>query len=90
MVEPGNIRDTYPIDPESTLGMDVVVLAKFAYNRALAFLNLARKLDGMQPISADGSRELQERVAFVMRDLDIINRIIENHNPDEVHDSDRH
>lgn len=90
MVEPGNIRETYPIDPKSTLGMDVVMLARFAYYKVLNTLDVARKLDGMQPISADGSKELQDRFTIVMQELDIIKRIIINHIPDEVHDSDRH
>lgn len=90
MVEPGNIRDTYPIDPKSTLGMDVVMLSRFIYDMTLTCLDLARKLDGMQPIKPDGSAELQDRVTIVMQELDIIKRIIVNHIPDEIHDSDRH
>ncbi len=90
MVEPGNIRDTYPINPDSTLGMDVVMLTRFAYDKVVACLDFARKLDSMQPIKTNGSAELQDRMAIVMQELDIIKRIIINHIPDEVHDSDRH
>lgn len=88
MVEPGNIRETYPINPDGTLGMDVVMLARFAYYKVLNTLDVARKLDGMQPINADGSMELQDRFTIVMQELDIIKRIILNHIPDEIHDSD--
>lgn len=90
MIEPGNTRETYPIDPKNTLGMDVVMLARFAYDKSLTCLELARKLDGMQPIRMDGSTELQDRISVVMQELDLIKRIIINHIPDEVHDSDRH
>lgn len=90
MIEPGNIRETYPVDPKSTLGMDVVMMARFAYDKAYTCLDLARKLDGMQPIKTDGSKELQDRIAIVLQELDIVKRIIINHIPDEVHDGDRH
>lgn len=90
MVEPGNIRETYPIDPESTLGMDVVMLVRLARSKVLYCLEQARRLDGMQPISPVGSMELQDRMSVVMQEVDIIQRIIINHIPDEVHDSDRH
>lgn len=88
MIEPGNIREHYPIDPERTLGMDVVMLTRIVYDKALRCLVLARRLDGMQPIGADGSSELQDRTAFVLQGLDIIQRIIINNIPDEIHDSD--
>lgn len=87
MIEPGNTRETYPIDPKNTLGMDVVMLARFAYDKALTCLELARKLDGMQPIRMDGSMELQDRVSVVMQYFDLVKRIIINHIPDEIHDS---
>lgn len=90
MIEPGNIREHYPIDPDSTLGMDVVMLTRFVYDKALRCLVLARRLDGMQPIGTDGSSELQDRITVVMQELDIIQRIIINNIPDEIHDSDRY
>lgn len=90
MIEPGNIREIYPINPESTLGMDVVMLVSIASRKALYCLEQARRLDGMQPISPDGSMELQDRIAIVMQELDIIQRIVVKHNSDEIHDSDRH
>ena len=88
MIEPGNTRETYPIDPKNTLGMDVVMLARFAYDKSLTCLELARKLDGMQPIRVDGSTEIQDRISVVMQQLDIIKRIILNHIPYEVHNGD--
>lgn len=88
MIEPGNTRETYPIDPKNTLGMDVAMLARFAYDKSLTCLALARELEGMQPIRADASTELQDRISVVMQQLDIVKRIIMNHIPDEIHDGD--
>lgn len=85
MIEPGNTRETYPIDPNKTLGMDVVMLTRFIYDKAVTNMRLARKIEGMQPIREDGSRELQDRTAVVLQQLDMIKRIIYNHVPDEIH-----
>lgn len=90
MIEPGNLRETYPIDPKKTLGMDVVMLTRFVYDKAVTNMRLARKIEGMQPIRTDGSTELQDRISVVMQELDMIKRIIINHIPDEVYNSDRH
>lgn len=86
MIEPGNTRETYPIDPNKTLGMDVVMLTRFIYDKAVTNMRLARKIEGMQPIREDSSRELQDRTAVVLQQLDMIKRIIYNHIPDEIHD----
>lgn len=85
MIEPGNIREEYPIDPNKTLGMDVVMLTRFIYDKAVTNMRLARNIEGMQPIRIDSSRELQDRTTIVLQQLDIIKRIIHNHVPNEIH-----
>lgn len=86
MIDPGNIREEYPIDPNKTLGMDVVMLTRFIYDQAVTNMRLARNIEGMQPIRIDSSRELQDRTTIVLQQLDIIKRIIYSHVPDEIHD----
>lgn len=85
MIEPGNIREHYPIDPHHTLGMDVAMLARFAYDKALQSMKRARSIEGMQPIGAGDSRELQDRVAVVLQELDQVVRILNNYQVNEVH-----
>lgn len=86
MIEPGNIREHYPIDPHHTLGMDAAMLARFAYDKAVRVHTRARSIEGMQPISATDSRELQDRVSVVMQELDCVIRILNNYQVDEIHD----
>lgn len=86
MIEPGNIREHYPIDPHHTLGMDAAMLARFAYDKALQVRKHACSIEGMQPIRPGDSRELQDRVAIVLQELDQVHRILNNYQVDEVHD----
>lgn len=85
MIEPGNIREHYPIDPHKTMGMDAVMLARFAYDKSLQAMKRARSIEGMQPIRSGDSRELQDRVAVVLQELDHVIRILNNYQIDEVH-----
>lgn len=86
MIVPGNMRENYPIDPHKTLGMDAVMLARFAYDKAHQALTRARSTEGMQPMRPGDSRELQDRVAVVLQELDQVIRILNNYQVDEIHD----
>lgn len=88
MIEPGNIREHYPIDHDKTMGMDAAMLARFAYDKSLQAMKRARSIEGMQPIRPGDSRELQDRVAVVLQELDQVIRILNNYQLDEIHDDD--
>lgn len=85
MIVPGNMRENYPIDPHKTMGMDAAMLARFAYDKALQAMKRARSIEGMQPIRPGDSRELQDRVAVVLQELDQAIRILNNYQVDEIH-----
>lgn len=86
MIVPGNMRENYPIDPHHTLGMDAAMLARFAYDKALQAMKRARSIEGMQPIRTGDSRELQDRVAVVLQEIDQVIRILNNYQVNEIHD----
>lgn len=90
MIEPGNTRETYPIDPKNTLGMDAQMLTRFAYDKAICAHGCALGIEGMQPIRPGDSRELQDRISVVLQELDQIIRMLRNYHIDEIHDSYRH
>ena len=87
MIEPGNVRSHYPMNPESFLVMDAACLLEMISSHVAGARHRAINPDKMQPISPGDARELQDRCNVVMQQLDIMDRIIRNYNPNEVYDS---